>query len=40
MVTSCPAVPPTGDGFYQVGHDLRITHHDRERLQVMADTMR
>jgi len=29
-----------GDGFYQVGHDLRITHHDRERMQIMADAMR
>ena len=29
-----------GDGHYQVGHDLRITHHDRERMQVMADALR
>ncbi len=29
-----------GDGFYEIGHDLRIAHHDRERAQRVADALR
>lgn len=29
-----------GDGFWQVGHDLRISHIDRERMQRVADAFR
>jgi hypothetical protein len=29
-----------GDGFYQIGHDMRIRHADRERAQLVADALR
>ena len=29
-----------GDGFYQIGHDVRISHADREAAQRVADAMR
>ena len=29
-----------GDGFYQVGHDLRISHNDRDEMQLAADALR
>ena len=29
-----------GDGFYQIGHDVRIRHADRERAQRVADGLR
>ena len=29
-----------GDGYYQIGHDLRIRHPDRERAQRVADALR
>lgn len=29
-----------GDGFYQIGHDLRIRHPDRARAQRVADALR
>lgn len=29
-----------GDGFYRVGHDLRVSHHDRARSQRVADAFR
>ncbi len=29
-----------GDGYYQVGHDLRIRHPDRQRAQRVADALR
>ena len=29
-----------GNGFYQIGHDMRIRHPDRERAQLVADALR
>ncbi len=29
-----------GDGFFEVGHDLRISHPDRDRIQRVADAFR
>ena len=29
-----------GDGFYRVGHDLRIRHPERKRMQLIADALR
>ena len=29
-----------GDGFYQIGHDMRIRHPDRDRAQLVADALR
>lgn len=29
-----------GDGYYRVGHDLRIRHPDRKRMQLIADALR
>ena len=29
-----------GNGFYQIGHDMRIRHPDRKRAQLVADALR